>query len=173
MVRIFFQHDVDRTAHRRTAELGRNDALVDFDPVDHVYWDVIQVDEVRLVIHRCLVNEEADPFSFKATYGQPGGAADSSRGTHGHPDSLRQDSLHVAHSSLELFHADYGYGHCLFAHLSRLAFSEDYGLCQRKRLGLHIEIYLRGLAGRHCDFLRLGNISHVIHAYSVGRGLQP
>ena len=71
MVGVFFQDDVHGTAHRRAAELGRNHALVDFDPVDHVHRDVVEIQEIRLVVHGGVVQEEADPLPFQAAHGQP------------------------------------------------------------------------------------------------------
>ena len=168
MVGIFLQDDVHGTAHRRTAELGRDHALVDLDPVDHVHRDVVEVQEIGLVVHGGVVQEEADPLPFQAAHGQPGRAADAAGGADGHAHRLGQDALDIAHRSLELLHADDGYRHGLFADHAGLALGGDGRLLQGQGLRFHGNGDMDSLASFDADLSFLGQIAHEFHADRVG-----
>ena len=68
--RILFDHHVDGTAHGRASELCRNDTFIYLDAIDQTHRDIVDVDEVRVVVHGSLVDEETDTFSLQSSDGK-------------------------------------------------------------------------------------------------------
>ena len=68
--RVFLEYDVDGAAHRGAAKLGRDDALVDLNPLDHTDGDVVDVDKIGVIVHGRFVDKEANAFTLEATHGK-------------------------------------------------------------------------------------------------------
>ena len=122
MVRILLYDYVYRTAHGRSSELGGNHAFVYLDAVNHINGNVVKVQEIGLVGHRGLINEESYALAFQTANGQSLGASQTACGSDCYAYGLGKYALDITYSTLKLLHADNGNWHCLLTQYSCLAF---------------------------------------------------
>ena len=161
--RIFLRHHIDRTAQRTAAELVGHDAFVDFDALNHVGRNVVDVHKIAHLPHRRFVDKHPHALSFQSAHRDARGAAHTAGGAHRHAGHALQHAVEGGGRAFQLLqpqHAHREWCHLCaagFGHAHHGGFAQS-ALAQRRFRGGACGVF--GQAGRSMrQRLRTGTAS--------------